>query len=229
MSLLALIPARGGSKGIVRKNIKMLLGKPLINWTIDVAKQAKCIDRIVVSTDDSEISKISKKCGAEVPFLRPAELATDEAPGIAPVLHALEQMPGFDWLLLLQPTSPLRIVSDIEGIFKFCKDHNASSAVSVSEVNKHPYWMYHRDETFHLSPLISNRPEITRRQNLPSVYSLNGAMYLAKVKWILEHRSFIGSETLGFVMPPDRSIDLDTLFDWNIVEQILKMNKKNGK
>ena len=101
MSLLALIPARGGSKGILRKNIKTLFDKPLINWTINAAKQAKCIDRIIVSTDDLEIAEIAKKCGADVPFLRPSELATDETPGIEPALHAIEKVPGFDWLILI--------------------------------------------------------------------------------------------------------------------------------
>ena len=131
MSLLALIPARGGSKGILRKNIKTLFDKPLINWTINAAKQAKCIDRIIVSTDDLEIAEIAKKCGADVPFLRPSELAKDETPGIEPALHAIEKVPGFDWLILLQPTSPLRTASDIDGIFNFCQKNLASSAVSV--------------------------------------------------------------------------------------------------
>ena len=224
MSLLALIPARGGSKGILRKNIKTLFDKPLINWTINAAKQAKCIDRIIVSTDDLEIAEIAKKCGADVPFLRPSELAKDETPGIEPALHAIEKVPGFDWLILLQPTSPLRTASDIDGIFNFCQKNLASSAVSVTEVSKHPYLMYQMDKSLNLQPLISNRPEIIRRQDFPNVYSLNGALYLARVDWLLKHRSFIGVDTLGFTMPLERSLDLDTALDWSITEQILKMN-----
>jgi N-acylneuraminate cytidylyltransferase len=224
MSLLALIPARGGSKGILRKNIKTLFDKPLINWTINAAKQAKCIDRIIVSTDDLEIAEIAKKCGAEVPFLRPSELATDETPGIEPALHAIEKIPGFDWLILLQPTSPLRTASDIDGIFNFCQKQLASSAVSVCEVSKHPYLMYQMDKSLNLQPLVSNRSEIIRRQDFPNVFSLNGALFLARVDWLIKNKSFIGVDTLGFTMPVERSIDLDTAFDWNMAEQILKMN-----
>ena len=117
MSILALIPARGGSKGIPGKNIKKLNGKPLIAWTIEVAKTISEIDRIVVSTDDNKIAKIAKQCGADVPFLRPFDLAQDNTPGIATVLHAIENIPEYyDEVLLLQPTSPLRISDDILGV-----------------------------------------------------------------------------------------------------------------
>ncbi len=108
MRILAIIPARGGSKGIPRKNIKPLAGKPLIGWTIDIAKRVKSIDRIVVSTEDAEIASIATKLGADVPFLRPVELSTDDTPSIAPVLHALEILQDYEWVMLLQPTSPLR-------------------------------------------------------------------------------------------------------------------------
>jgi len=145
MSLLAIIPARGGSKGIPRKNIKSLSGRPLIGWTIDVAKQASCVDRIVVTTDDERIAAVARGLGAEVPFMRPAELATDETPGIAPVLHAIEQLPRHEWILLLQPTSPLRTHADIEAIWQLCQSSAAPSAVSITEVSKHPYWMYAQD------------------------------------------------------------------------------------
>jgi CMP-N,N'-diacetyllegionaminic acid synthase len=225
--LLALIPARGGSKRILQKNIKLFFGKPLIAWTIEAAKQAKCIDRILVSTDDPEIAEISKKCGAEVPFLRPAELATDETPGIEPALHAIEQMPGFKWLLLLQPTSPLRTASDIDDIFKFCQDQGASSAVSICESDRHPDWVYRRDESFRLRPFISDRPEIASLEDHLKIYSLNGSLYLAKVDWLLEHRSFIAPDTIGFTMPLEKSVDIDTIQDWNWAEYLMKC--KNEK
>lgn len=145
MNLLTCIPARGGSKGIPRKNIRPLAGKPLIGWTIDAAKQAACVNRIVVSTEDEEIATVARALGAEVPFMRPEELAADDTPGIEPVLHAIAQLPGFDWLLLLQPTSPLRTAADIEGIVDFCHSQQAPAAVSICEVAKHPYWMYQRN------------------------------------------------------------------------------------
>jgi CMP-N,N'-diacetyllegionaminic acid synthase len=222
MSLLCLIPARGGSKGIFRKNIKSLSGKPLIAWTIDAAKQSKYIDEVVVSTDDIEIAEIAKQYGAKVPFLRPNQLATDEALIIDVITHTLKQLPRFDWLLLLQPTSPLRTTSDIEGIIKFCKDNKSPSAASICEVSKHPYWMYQKDERFRLQPFIIGHPEITRRQELPKAYSLNGALYLAKIDWLLKQKSFIGKETLGFVMSLEKSADLDTIEDWNWAEYLIK-------
>jgi len=225
MSLLALIPARGGSKGILKKNIKLLFGKPLIAWTIDAAKKAKCIDRIVVSTDDPEIAKVAKERGADVPFVRPAEYATDEAPSINLALHAIEQIQGFDWIMLLQPTSPLRNTSDIDNIFKFCQDHKSSSAVSVNEVSKHPYRMYQRDSFFNLKPFISNHPHVIRRQNLPSAYSLNGALYLARVDWLLKYKSFVRPDTLGYTMPIERSVDIDTEQDWNWAEYLMKKDQ----
>jgi CMP-N,N'-diacetyllegionaminic acid synthase len=227
MSLLAVIPARGRSKGILEKNIKLLSGKPLIAWTIEAAKQAHCIDRFIVSTDDPKIKEVAEQYGAEVPFLREAKFATDESPSIDLVLDVAQKLPGFDWMLLLQPTSPLRTSSDIDNIFKFCQDHKVSSAVSVCEASEHPYWMYKKNESFSLHPFISDRPEITRRQDLPKAYCLNGALYLAKVDWLLEHRSFIGPDTLGFTMPLDKSADIDTMQDWNWAEYLIEC--KNEK
>lgn len=222
MSVLALIPARGGSKGIPRKNIKPLAGKPLIGWTIDAAKQASCIDRIVVSTEDEEIACVARELGADVPFMRPAELASDDAEGIAPVLHAIEKLPEFDWVLLLQPTSPLRTHADIEAIWQLCMNRCAPSAVSVTEVGKHPYWMYTKDDLGQLHPLIAARPEIGRRQDLPAAYTLNGALYLANKEWLLQQGCFIGPDTLGYVMPLERSVDLDTPQEWRWLEYLIE-------
>jgi CMP-N,N'-diacetyllegionaminic acid synthase len=224
VKILAVIPARGGSKGIPRKNIKPLAGKPLIAWTIEAALQAQGIDRVIVSTEDEEIALVAKKLGAEVPFMRPLELAQDETPGIASVLHAIERLPDFDWVLLLQPTSPLRSVEDIEGVVQFCRDQAAQSAVSITEVSKHPFWMYRRNEHQHLQPLIPNRPDITNRQDLPPVYALNGALYLARTDWLIENQGFVGPKTLGYVMPEERSVDLDVPLDWQWVEFLMKRN-----
>ena len=222
MKLLALIPARGGSKGICRKNIKPLAGKPLLGWTIDTARQAGSVDRIVVSTEDDEIAAIARDLGAEVPFMRPEALSLDDTPGVEPVIHALEQLLEVDWVLLLQPTSPLRSVEDIEGIVRLCLDRDAPSAVSVTAVNKHPYWMYHCNKQGHLQPVIPDQPEITRRQDLPSAHILNGALYLAQRDWLLEQRRFVGPGTLGYIMPQERSVDLDTARDWDWVEFLIE-------
>ena len=222
MKVLAVIPARGGSKGIPRKNIKKLGGKPLIAWTIEAALKAPSINRVIVSTDDEEIAAVAEQFGAEVPFKRPIAIARDDTPGLDPVLHAIENSPDSDWVLLLQPTSPLRSVDDIEGIIKLCQEKGALSAVSVAEVGKHPFWMYQRSSDMRLQPLIPNRGEIMRRQDLPSVYVLNGALYLARPDWLIENQGFIGPETLGYVMPVERSVDLDTPLDWLWVEYLIE-------
>ena len=224
MSILAVIPARGGSKGIPRKNIKPLASKPLIGWTIEAAKQSSCLDRIIVSTEDEEIASVARNLGADVPFMRPTELAADDTPAIDPVLHAISHLPDCDWVLLLQPTSPLRSAEDIDGIWQFCQERGALSAVSVCEVEKHPYWMYQFNAAQRLEPFIKGRPDVTRRQDLLSAYALNGALYLAKTDWLLQRQDFIGPETLGYVMPPERSVDLDTPQDWRWVEFLIEQS-----
>ena len=222
MKVLGIIPARGGSKEIFRKNIKNLSGKPLIAWTIEAAVQAQGINRIIVSTEDEEIASVAEKLGADVPFIRPLELAQDNTPSIAPVLHAIEMLPEFDWVLLLQPTSPLRSVMDIEGIIQLCCEEDAPSAMSITEVSEHPFWMYRRDDRQRLQPLIPNRPNIRRRQDLPLAYAPNGALYLARTDWLIEHQDFISTDTLGYVMPNDRSVDLDTPLDWRWAEFLIQ-------
>lgn len=221
MSVLAVIPARGGSKGIPGKNIKQLCGKPLIAWTIDVAKKAKCIDQIVVSSDDKWTLDIAKSFGVSTPFVRPPELATDDTPGILPILHAIDQLPGYDWILVLQPTSPLRTAEDIEGIFSFCMEKEAPAAVSICKSFEQPHWMYQKTNDCRLLPLISDCPQMTRRQDLPSFYVLNGALYLAKTEWLKTNETFISDETVSFEMPRERSVDIDEQRDWDLAESFL--------
>lgn len=222
MNILGLIPARGGSKGIVNKNIKSLNGKPLIYWTIEAAKQSKFINQIIVSTDDKDIASIAKKFGADVPFLRPQCISGDDTPNIEPALHALNNIKGFDWLLLLQPTSPLRSHKDIDGIIEFCMSRRALSAVSISEVTKHPYWMFNKEDDYRLNPYIKNKLTFTRRQDLPEIYNLNGALYLAETNWLKKNKSFIDENTIGYQMPLDRSVDIDTEIDLKFAEYLLK-------
>ncbi len=222
MSVLAIIPARGGSRGIPRKNIKALMGKPLIGWAIDAAEQSSCVERIIVSTEDEEIALVARKLGADVPFIRPAELAADDTPGIAPVLHVISRLPNYDWVLLLQPTSPLRTAEDIDGIWQFCQDQGVPSAVSICEVGEHPYLMYKCGTAQRLEPFIKGGPDVTRRQDFPPAYALNGALYLARTEWLLERQNFIGPETLGYIMPLERSVDLDTPQDWRWVEFLIE-------
>lgn len=212
-TVLAIIPARGGSKGVPRKNIRELGGKPLIAWTIEEAKKSKYIDRLILSSDDQEIIEVAKSFGCEVPFVRPAELALDETPGIEPVLHAIEMLPGYDIVVLLQATSPFRKVEDIDGCIRHCMDSDATATVSVTEVEQNPYWMYTIDTAGKMAPLILKDTFYTRRQDLPAVYILNGAIYVARSEWLCKQKTFMAEKTLGFVMPQDRSTDIDTEFD----------------
>jgi len=220
LKTLALIPARGGSKGIPRKNIRRLAGKPLIAWSIQAALACPCIHSVVVTTEDEEIAQLSRTWGAQVPFMRPKELAQDDSPGMDPILHALDQLPDFDAVLILQPTSPLRTSADINSFMEFAVAQNASCAVSVCEPANSPYWMFRMENEYRLTKLLDN-DDITRRQNLPPVYALNGALYFAKCSWLRQTRTFIHKETIGFTMPAERSIDIDTALDWNLAELLL--------
>lgn len=221
MKLLALIPARGGSKGIPRKNIRTFCGKPLLQWSIDAALPAACVDHVVVSTDDPAIAEVAKAAGAEVPFLRPAELATDSAPGIAPVLHALELLPQVTDVLLLQPTSPLRTSADIEAIAALRQQAGRESAVSITPSAKHPAWMYSLRQGQRLEPLLQ-LDVVHCRQQLSPAYVLNGALYLASRAFLLREQAFIAPDTLGYVMPAERSVDIDTLLDWQWAEFLME-------
>jgi CMP-N,N'-diacetyllegionaminic acid synthase len=221
VSTLGVIPARGGSKGIPRKNVRLLGGRPLIAWTIEAALQSGVLDAVVVSTEDAEIAEVARSEGASVPFLRPARLAVDETPGIDPVLHALDQLPGHDTVVLLQPTSPLRTAADIRDCVGLAADRSATSVVSVSPAVDHPFWTYRVDVAGRLAPFVESPPAL-RRQNLPPAYRLNGAIYLAQVAWLRRASGFVGPDTLAFVMPSVRSIDIDDEADWQAAEQLLR-------
>lgn len=220
-SVLAVIPARGGSKGVPRKNIRELAGKPLIAWTIEEAKKSKYIDKLIVSSEDDEIINISKSYGAEVPFVRPRSLTEDETPGIEVILHAIEKCPGFLYVLMLQPTSPLRRVRHIDRFIEQFKDEAVKCSVSVTLSGKHPFWMFTMKEDRTLIPFCKGAIP-TNRQNLPLSYSLNGALYMADNQWLKRERSFLTEETRGFYMAPEYSIDIDTELDFIFCDMLIK-------
>ena len=222
MTILALIPARGGSKGIPRKNIREFCGKPLLQWSIDAALESESIDHIVVSTDDAEIAELAISCGAQVPFMRPSEHATDSAPGIAPVIHALDNLPQVSDVLLLQPTSPLRTCEDIDCIISLRKQAEVQSAITQSP--NHPAWMYSLDEDQRLQPMMGHMKPANRQQ-LPSAYVLNGALYLATRSFLMSEYSFVNDQTIPYVMPVERSVDIDTFLDWKWAEFLMGQQK----
>lgn len=226
-SVLAIIPARGGSKGVKRKNIRMLDGIPLIAWTILTAKKSKYIDRLILSSEDEEIINIARKWDCEVPFVRPAELAEDATPGIAPVLHALAKVPGYDYTVLLQPTTPLRIADDIDLCLERCAVEQACSCVSVAESDKSPFWMYWVGENGRLEPILKSKRDNIRRQDLPLALVLNGAVYVAQTDWLIKNKSFIGEGTIAYIMPRERSLDVDTEFDLWLVNNLVKQRNES--
>lgn len=218
--VLAIIPARGGSKGVPRKNIRDVAGKPLIAWTIEEAQKSRYIDRIVVSTEDREIADVVRLLGGEVPFMRPSELAQDDTPGITPVIHMLTTLqPAYDLVVLLQPTSPLRTFEDIDGAIDLLVNQKARACVSVAEPDKSPYWMYSVDGAGYLVPLLKS--DYACRQDIPPVYALNGAVYVAEVDWLLQKQIFVSDETVAYIMSKKCSIDIDTETDLAISAFIL--------
>lgn len=214
--VLALITARGGSKGLPGKNIRPAAGRPLIAWTIEAARASEYVDRTVLSSDDGTIMDVAQSCGCEVPFTRPAALSTDTASSIDVVMHALDALPGSDMVVLLQPTSPLRTAGDIDEACRTLERTGAPACVSVCAVQQSPYWMYRTDEGGRLVPLLDSPHRTQQRQRLPAVYMPNGAVYVADVAWLRRTGSFLTPETVAYVMPAERSLDIDTAADFDI-------------
>lgn len=223
--VLGLITARGGSRGLPRKNIRPLGGRPLIAWTIEAARQSAYIDRIVLSTDDAEIAEIAQEWGCDVPFTRPPELATSEARSIDVVRHALASLAqAYTYLVLLQPTSPLRSSEDIDACLRLCEERAAPACVSVTDVEMPPHWMYSIGPDGLLSPFLCDRPRLSRRQDAPSLVGLNGAVFVAQIDWLGDNDDFVGSNTVAYRMPPERSVDIDSEFDFLCADALVKRN-----
>lgn len=229
--VLGLIPARGGSKGLPGKNVADLAGRPLIAWTIEAARRSHYIDRLILSCDDEAICAVARTWGCEVPFVRPEELARDETPSVPVVLHALETLgEDFDILVFLQPTSPLRSTEDIDACIEHCRPGGAPACIAVTEPAKSPFWAYTMDGEGRLAPLIPRPPSggPTRRQELPTVFAPNGAVYVAHVPWFRQHRAFLSTGTVGHVMPAERSVDIDGPIDLKLAALLIQ-DARDGK
>lgn len=226
--VLALITARGGSKGILRKNIRLMAGKPLIVWTIEAAQHANTLTRVVLSTDDIEIADLGRQSGIEVPFMRPDELATDSAGHFEVVMQALDWLRDNekfepDYVLTLQPTSPLRTAEDIDTAVILAEEKQARAVVSVTETFRHPYLTLQMSSNGDLIPFLDPQMLKLRRQEYPDVYSINGAIYLNRPVVLFEEKTFFPEQgTYPYIMPPERSIDVDTMWDFHLAELILK-------
>jgi CMP-N,N'-diacetyllegionaminic acid synthase len=226
---IGIITARGGSKGIPRKNIRPVAGKPLLAWTVEAALASGKLERVILSTDDREIAETARLFGAEVPFMRPASLADDDTTSFAVIEHALEwlEQDGAlpDYILLLQPTSPLRTSVDINDALLFAAVRNADAVVGVSECSPHPLLARTIRKDGTLEEFFKTESDFHRRQDLPPVYAINGAIYLHRPASLRATRSLIPPGAHAFVMPPERSLDVDTLWQLGLAHLILSRSE----
>lgn len=226
--MLAVIPARGGSKGVPHKNIRDLDGKPLIAYTIEAAIKSKVFDKIVVSTDSFEIAEIAQRYGAEVPFIRPKDISGDFSSSDDSVLHAIDYFKRkgkeFEYVCKLQPTSPLRNEKHIMEAYQLLKDSNSNFVVSVCECEHSPLWTGILDEKKSLDVFINEYVKGACRQKLPKYYRLNGAIYMGITEAFECNKSFFGKNGTAFIMNQEESIDIDNYFDFEIAKLLIKRN-----
>ena len=226
-SFLAIILARAGSKRLPNKNSLPLAGKPLVQWTIDAAKSSSFIDSIVVSSDDCGILELARELNV-IALDRPANLATDIASSADCVVHVIENLPQrFDYLVLLQPTSPLRTTNDIDQAITMIINLRCESITSVSETEHNPLWSNTLPDDGSLTNFISSEIKNKRSQDLPTYYRLNGATYIVNIKAFLKNRQFIQAKGYAQKMPQERSIDIDTKLDFLLVKSVMESRLTN--
>lgn len=225
----AVVPARGGSEGIPGKNLALVGDRSLLCRAIACGLHAACVERTIVSTDDETIAEAGRECGAEVPFLRPSQLARADTPGIAPIQHVLEWAADHgggepDWIVCLQPTSPFREALDVDAAFDRARTTGADAVVSVADVRSHPYWTKGVDADGFLHPFLGEEHVAARRQDLPAALAPNGAVYLARAS-VIRSGSFYGERTAAYPMPPERSLDVDLPWDLRVARAIAEMER----
>jgi CMP-N,N'-diacetyllegionaminic acid synthase len=227
MKVLGLVPARGGSKGVPRKNIRLMCGLPLLAYTAEQALKAKTLSRVILSTEDEEIALIGKCSGLEVPFLRPKGLAQDSTPSISVVVHTLlmlqESNENFDAVCLLQPTNPLRRAADIDACVNLLANSDADAVTSVLAVphEYNPKWVYWLDSENQIRLASGELEPIARRQNLPPAFHRDGSVYVTRTETIFRRASLYGRKTLGYKINPAYSANIDTENDWEQTEKRL--------
>ena len=234
-TVIAIIPARSGSKGLKNKNIKEFLGKPLISWSIGVGLKSKYIDEVMVTTDSSKISDISKNHGAKVPFLRPNNLSSDTATSMDVIFHALnyyqdELNQKYDYIILLEPTSPQRTVDDIDdAIEKLTNNPIATALVSTSKVEScHPAYMIKKLENDFFEGYENKDINIIRRQDFIDLNFIDGSIYISQIDTLFDKGSFYHNKTLCYDMPKWKSLEIDDLDDFVMIEALMNERLKNG-
>lgn len=227
MRVLGVVTARGGSKGVPRKNIRPLAGRPLIAWTADSALAAKRLDRVILSTDDDEIAAAGRAAGLDVPFMRPVELATDTTPTLPVLQHAVGALEAtddrYDAICLLQPTNPLRTSAMIDAAIDMFSRSDADSLISVLPVpaDYNPHWVYFRASSGELRIATGEATPIPRRQDLPPAFHREGSVYLMRRDVLMVQGSLYGSRVLGQEVDPNLSLNIDTPEDWARAEAVI--------
>jgi CMP-N,N'-diacetyllegionaminic acid synthase len=228
LKILAIIPARGGSKGVPRKNIKVLGNQPLIAYSIESAKQSKLISHVMVSTEDAEIAEVAKKYNCAVPFMRPLELSQDNTPTIEVVQHVIKayekQNEFFDAILILQATCPFRTENEIDESIEIFIKQNTDSLISVREVPDHynPHWVFETYENGNLKIATGETKIIPRRQELPKAFVRDGSIYITKTSVIKEQNSLFGNSIAYRLNTNSKHINIDTTSDWEAAEKLIK-------
>ncbi len=231
VNVLGIVLARGGSKGIPRKNVALLAGRPLLAYTAGPALAARRLNRVVLSTEDAEIAEIGRNLGLEVPFLRPAALAADDTPAIDVLLHAVRALeadgPPVDAVFTLQPTTPLRTAEDIDGAVALLDRTGADSVISFVEVgDRHPARMKYVDAEGRVAdPPFAEAVEGQRRQDLPTLYLREGSVYLTRRNVLVDHRSLKGADCRAWIVPADRACNIDEPVDWIIAEALVRHHR----
>lgn len=223
--ILGIVPARGGSKGLYRKNIKLLLGKPLVAWTIEQAFNSSYLDRVIVSTDDREIAEISKKWGAEIPFLRPEDLAKDDTPVVDVIINLITNLKEkYDVVVLLEPTSPIRKKNDIDNaVVKLISNYEEyDSVVSLGEIHLENPIFSKKIESNYVRSLFENNQIVYRRQDSPKFYFPYGVVYVSKVESLLKYKTFYTHKTGYILIERFQCYEIDDIYDFLAVENILK-------
>jgi CMP-N-acetylneuraminic acid synthetase len=232
MRILGIIPARGGSKGVPGKNIKLLNGKPLLQYTSKIALESQYLTAVILSSDDNQIITVAKSLGIQVPFLRPEELAQDTTPTIDVIIHALQwyenQAIFFDAVCLLQVTSPFRTVAFLDKAIEKFITSGCDSLVSVQKVphEYNPHWTFEVNTKGNLKVATGEEKIISRRQDLPDAYHRDGSIYIMKTEVLLQQHSLYGKNTSFIESPPEFYVNIDTLADWEKAEQMIKNKQK---
>ena len=222
--ILAIVPARGGSKRLPKKNLMDLAGKPLIAYSIEAAKNSQYIDDVIMSSESQEILSVAKQYGAQTPFVRPKELAEDASRSIDVVIHAIKTLTqSYDAVILLQPTSPLRTSEDIDGAIEMFYNKHATSVIGVCEMEHSPLWANTLDESMSMEGFLDDKYNNARSQDLPVYYRINGAFYMSKTQSVLENETFFVQKNIyAYLMSQEDSVDIDTKLDFIVAQAILK-------